>query len=101
MPTYICKFQDGDNCYYLEWSTIVDAPVTSGMSLEEFQNYYKENYGTKGLEDLPFRLHRVEERGTSNPYESLDSLISFNRAGENESYLTKEEIIQKYCRTKT
>jgi hypothetical protein len=40
MPTYICKFQDGEKAYYLEWSTIVDAPITTGMSLQEFKQHY-------------------------------------------------------------
>jgi hypothetical protein len=41
MGRFICKFEDKDDVYYLEWSTVVDAPVTFGMSLEEFKEYYR------------------------------------------------------------
>jgi hypothetical protein len=96
MPRYIIKLADK----YLEWSTIVDAPVTNGMSLEEFKEYYKSEYGVQGLNGLEERLKRVEEKGTSSIYEgSVDEVISGNRAGDNEKKLTKEEIIEKYCRS--
>jgi hypothetical protein len=29
MPRYIVRLDDGGTAYYLEWSTIVDAPVTA------------------------------------------------------------------------
>jgi hypothetical protein len=82
---------------YFEWSSIVDAPVTYGMSKDELKSYIKGMYGEKGLRELPTRLLRVEKTGTSFvDRTSLDDLISFNRAGENEENLTKDEIYQIY-----
>lgn len=52
MPRYICKLQDGDTAYYMEWSTVVDAPVTFGMTLEEFMEHYREEYGKRGLMEM-------------------------------------------------
>lgn len=97
MPRYICKIQD----YYLEYSTIVDAPVTIGMSLDEFMDYYKDEYGRRGMEgpDFENRMKRAEEKGTSaRDYEDFEELISGNRAGKDESCLSKEQIIEWYCR---
>ena len=34
-------------------------------------------------------------------YESLHDLISFNRAGEDETCLTLEQIVEWYCRRPT
>lgn len=100
MPRYIVKFQDKQNNkdYYLEWSTIVDAPVTYGMSLTEFKEYYKIKYGLEGLKDLPERLQRVETNGTSAHNYDLDELIADNRAGKDETELSMEEIVEDYCR---
>ena len=95
MGRYIIKLEE----FYLEWSTIVDAPVTYGMKIDDFKEYYKEEYGSHGMKDLPDRLERIEENGVSAypPDNDLDSLLAYNRAGKNESVLTKEEIIKEYC----
>ena len=91
MPRYICKLND----MYFEWSTVVDAPVTYGFSLEEFKEYYKEEYGKLCFEhELPERLERIEKTGTSAFNQSIDSIISYNRAGPNESCLSKNELIE-------
>jgi hypothetical protein len=100
MGKIICKFEDGDKTYYLEWSTIADGPATFGMSLEEFTDYYKEEYGRRGLEfEFPERMARVEKIGTSSRIcSSVDEVISGNRAGKGETMLTKEQIIEAFCR---
>ena len=97
MPRYIIKLSDNNKDWYLEWSTIVDAPVTYGMSLVDFKAFYKEEYGNQGMEKLEERLKRVEKQGTSALYCSVDGLISYNRAGPKESSLSKQEIIDIYC----
>ncbi len=99
MPRYICKLQDGDKVYYMEWSAITDTPATFGLSLEEFKEYYQEAYGTQGMLGLPERLERVDKTGTSC-YEttSVDDLIAYNTAGKNDTTITKEQIIEGYCR---
>lgn len=95
----IIKLTHKDKDYYLEWSEVVDAPVTYGMSLEEFKEYYQSEYGNSGMNKLPERLGLVEQYGTSlGPrYESADDYIKFNRAGNNDKCLTKEQIIKIYC----
>ncbi len=93
MPRYILKLDK----WYFEWSTIPDAPITYGMTLEEFKTYYQNEYGLSGMDALPARLERVEESGTSAiPRQTADQLITFNRAGDNEENLSKELLIQNY-----
>jgi hypothetical protein len=84
--------------WYLEWSTIVDAPVTYGMSKEETYNFYKEKYGNTGLRDFERDIEECDKRGTCyrDGY-TLDNILSCNRAGPKETEYTKEEIIEHYC----
>lgn len=99
MPTYIAKFEHEGTAYYLEWSTIVDAPITFGMTLDEFKQYYRKKYGEQPAIDLSKRLNRVDLRGCSSeiPHHNLAFLIRTNRAGKDETRLTKKEIIHWYC----
>ncbi len=99
MPRYIVKLTDENVDYYMEWSTIVDAPITFGMSLEEFKEYYQEEYGRRGMEDeFENRMKRVEKKGTSSIIDSsVEAVISCNLAGDEGECLTRQEIIQKYC----
>jgi hypothetical protein len=83
---------------YLEWSTIVDAPVTPGLSLEDFKKYYKEEYGNAGMMNLPRWLAELDKKESSAiGYENIEDLLSFNRAGPKESCLTLDEIYSAYC----
>lgn len=94
MPRYIVKI----NNQYLEWSTIVDAPVTFGMSLDEFKEYYSDEYGEAGMNGLSERLKRVEEKGVSSYLDgSVSSLVSFNRAGPKETHLPLRLIKKAFC----
>ena len=100
MPKYIIKLRDDklSRDWYLEWSTIVDAPITFGMSREEFEHYYLVEYGEAGMrDDFSERMRRVEENGTSGPF-GLHSLLVANRAGTAEAHLGYEEIVERYCR---
>jgi len=94
MPRYIIKLGE----HYLEWSTIVDAPVTYGMTLDDFKQYYQREYGLEGMRHLGERLARVEAKGTSaiNHSDVKDTLAG-NRAGEGETTLTRDQIYQAYC----
>lgn len=99
MPKYIIKLEDEGQSYYLEWSTIVDAPVSIGMLLDEFKIRYKHKYGTEGMKELDERLERVNLQGTSAlHYLTVDVLLELNRAGPEESHLNMEGIIEKYIR---
>ncbi len=101
MPTYILKMSGEGRDFYLEWSTVVDAPITQGMSLDEFKAYYQKEYGDRGMRDLPERLERVERTGCSAMVESLDDVLSINYAGDDGETITKEEIFKKYCLDKS
>ena len=76
---------------YLEWSTVVDAPVTHTMTLAELKAYYLDEYGRRAADDLPNRLERVEATSTSSLVTpELEDLIAGNRAGEHETELTPQ-----------
>ncbi len=72
------------------------------MTLDEFMDYYKEEYGNEGLRRLPERMKRVNETGTSDGVSRLplERWIECNRAGENESQATLEQIADKYIRNR-
>jgi len=94
MPRYIAKI---DN-FYLEWSTVVDAPVTFGMALDEFKEYYRQKHGEIGMTGLADRLARVEQKGVSSHLDgSVESLFAYNRAGPNETCLSTNQIKRAYC----
>lgn len=92
MGKFIVKLFD----QYYEWSTVVDAPVTFGMSLNELRFYIFKKYGNDGLNQLPQRLLRVEEKGTSARDRDLESLIRSNRAGKDEKHLSRFQIYDVY-----
>jgi hypothetical protein len=100
MPRYIIRLDDGGTAYYLEWSTIVDAPVTYGMTLDQFTTWYGEEYGRAGLEELPPRMKRVNQTGVSCVWQgsTVDGLIRANRVGTGRTCLSKEQIIDHYIR---
>lgn len=98
MPRYIIKLTGKEGDFYMEWSTIVDAPVTYGMSLEAFKEHIKEEYGNQGLGELPRRLERVEQYGSSSiARESAADIVRQNRAGPNERSLRLHEVYLAYC----
>lgn len=87
---------------YIVWSTVVDAPVTYGMTLDELREHVQQRDGSNGLAALASRLERVEQYGTSSPHhESPDEVMWLNRAGRNETALTKAQIIEHYIKRKT
>ena len=93
MPRSIIKLKD----QYLEWSTVVDAPVTTGMTLKDFKVYYRNEYGEDEMRGLEERLTRVDLEGVSSRLSSLDEMLSYNRAGKNETTLTADQIYDFYC----
>ena len=93
MGRYIIKIKDR----YFDWSTIVDAPITNGMTAEEFEKYHRKEYG-EGYHDRAFsrRMELTEKSGTSAIGQDLDWLLLLNRAGDQESEISKEEIYRRY-----
>jgi len=102
MGQFILKIKDEktNRDYYLEWSTVVDAPVSYGFELEAFREYYRGEYGESAMRELPPRLERVEKYGCSvmDSSDTAESLLKSNRAGEKGRRLTKEQILSRYCR---
>lgn len=100
MARVIIKLINNQKEYYFEWSTVCDAPITYGMSLEELKEYYLFEYGKYHFKDLEERLKLVEKNGSSSRLYSLKDLIDSNVAGENGEKLTIEQIIEIYCNKK-
>lgn len=92
MSRAIVKIKDK----YLEWSSIVDGPVTHTMTLEEFKDYYEREYGRRGMKRLTEDLKRVEKVGNSTRRFKTDELIRGNRAGRGDEELTIDEIYEQY-----
>lgn len=92
MGTGIIKLTDPatEKEYYLKWSTVVDSPITVGMSREQM---LAEDDVTEE------RLERADANGHSwlDDYPIMDSLMNYNRAGYDESSLTEAQILQYYC----
>jgi len=93
MGRFIIKIKDR----YFEWSTVVDAPITNGMTLDELHAHIKEEYGKQGLESLPERLKRVEACGTASYLDkTVTDTIRGNRAGPKGKYLSAKQIYATY-----
>ena len=111
MPRYIICLKDGERCYYLEWSTIVSAPTTFGLSREQFEAYYRGEYANDdailarrggslgGLFSMESRLARASECGISAlDGATLDGQLAGNHAGPEGTHLSKTEVIDWYCK---
>lgn len=99
MPRHIVKIADRGVDYFVEWSTVVDAPVTHGMTFEEIALYYLNRYGTSGMDDFDERIARTKAHGTScRDKTTAEELIAGNRAGPDERELTMAEIIEECIR---
>ena len=78
------------------WSTVVDAPVSPPLSKEEFVSWYLQYFGGT-MAELEERLTRAEKTGCSAYDLSFEDCVFFNRAGPEESCLSLEDFIKKYC----
>src|SRR5215218_9393182 len=59
MPRLLIKLPTEKSDCFLGWSTVVDAPVTDGLSLEELRMYVEGHYGADGLCELD-DLERID-----------------------------------------
>lgn len=93
MPHYIIQ-KDG---VYNLYSTIVDyCCLENGLSLDEFKEYYRNEYGEHVMAQLPDRLARADETGCSAKYATLEGTIEtfifyhpkFNRKQFIDKFLT-------------
>lgn len=87
---------------FLEWSTVVDAPVTYGMTPEETRAYVLQRYGDEGAATVDSRMARAVERGTSciSPPYTFADVVAGNRAGPDETELSKADLIRTYFERK-
>ena len=92
MPRAILYFEEKDK--FLTWSTIVDAPITDLMSEEEYRQWYQIEYGRTGMTGLDEKIKEAKETGCNWRGYTLDDAISGNRAGEDETHATREEIVE-------
>lgn len=90
MPKYIIEHVCSDGVTrYMIWSTIVDAPLTFGCSLDDIFRVWRERHGAQGVEVLKQDL-------AIHGFDSLDTVITCNRAGKNETCLSRQQIIDYY-----
>lgn len=93
MPKYIAKI----NGLYCEWSTIVDAPTTYLLTLDQFREHYRTEYGESGMRQLDERLARVDLQGTSSQLgHTPGDLVASNHAGDGGECLTLAELVEQY-----
>ncbi len=95
MPRCILKLGEDQ---YLEWSTVVDAPTTYICTREEMKNFLIKQDANKINIEVEERLLRADTNGTSfiSGDSTVQSVISANRAGDNEKHLTLKQIKEKY-----
>jgi hypothetical protein len=92
----------GDDAY-IEWSEVVDAPVSYVMTREQAVKAASEYTITeegvsRDLATGEARIARADETGTSytNTNSSAEEVISFNRAGPNETCITLAQMLEQY-----
>lgn len=101
MARFVIKITDSISNvdYYLECSTVTDSLITDGLELKDFLSYYKNEYGDKGLKMLQEQLPLINERGHNGHTKNLlKYFYDHNRAGLNGGKLSKEQILDYYCR---
>lgn len=79
MSNYIIKITDSKKLkdYYMEYSTDNYSPVSSGMNISSFKNWYKHTYGNTEYDNLKEKLLLVESNGCSGlyPYDTVESIV--------------------------
>lgn len=76
---------------YLIWSSIVDAPITYGGTLEQIRNYWKSEFGRVGLEELDRDIASGRKW-----WRTVEEMVDCNRAGKDETKLTAEAIVKHF-----
>jgi hypothetical protein len=98
VPRFLIKLNADDRDWYLVWSTVVDAPVSMGMSFDEAEIDVHQRYGAAGRGWWPTATNLLKEKGVSTRgYENAVAVLHGNRAGAGESCLSPDEIVEVYC----
>lgn len=85
MPRYLVKLADDE---YVEWSTVVDAPVTYIMDRDTAIGYRD----AETVERTDRKGHSAFDMAAMSP----DDVVLGNRAGEDEATLSLEQIREEY-----
>lgn len=110
MGRFIVKLTDNK---FIEWSTIVDCPVSSVMSKEEAIEFsYKSKMSLADVGKTQIEEYRrkeaiqaielADETGMSVPSDrDIEDFLAYNRAGENEKCISDlDELIETYTYSK-
>jgi len=91
MVTSIIKHAINGEDRYLLWESIVDAPVSFGLTLEEIKLLWEDKYQRgRGYQDFESRLLRQ-----GGPH-SIEDVLDLNRAGARETCLSIEQIVDYF-----
>lgn len=81
---------------YLVWSSIVDAPITFGGTLKQLRDFWRKDYGERGLEDLEVTIALGVQTWPERGMRSVADMAGCNRAGLDETRLSAAQIIDYY-----
>ena len=96
MPHYILRIKTTKGPRYIDWSTIVDAPVSDALSRAQIKAHWKRFYGVDASADIAERLKDADKYGTDClDHSTIEQVIAGNRAGPRESELTLAQIIDR------
>ena len=93
MGQFICHHNGGFNIF----NTISDGfRWTEAIDENTLCEWYAEEYGRRGVEELPARLDRAKAKGTSCHDSDLAAVLACNRAGKNERELSVAECVRQF-----
>ncbi len=79
------------------YNTISDRAVFKhAIDLQMLKSWYLEEYGVRGMTELPGRLKRALRTGTSEHFSTLEDTVSCNRAGEGEATISCDEFVARF-----
>jgi hypothetical protein len=83
------------------WSSVVDAPITYGLTECGLLCWIEQEWGREGLHWWEKKKKLVEMTGISEELYTVAGVLSNNRAGPSETELTEREIVTAYCERKS
>ena len=86
---------------YNIYSSISDGPVfDTAITIEELTKWIAAERGRQGVANLPARLERAHETGSSAiPYDLVDTVFA-NRAGPDETELSLVDFVERFLTLK-
>ena len=79
--------------FYIEYSTIQDAPVEYGLKLEDYRKWYAEEYGRSGSSNFCIDVMRADRGGEL----LARDVIRNNCSGDKGGKLTYDKFYRAYC----